>query len=247
MDNFNIYSRISTSFNYGKNPINSHEVEFLIIHYSGGTWERIKEIFENSHLFNDVCAHFVIDENGLVDEVIPTIGGGTYQGSHCGESYWIDESGTFWSGFNKFSIGIELINPNGNLLKYSNKQFQSLKFLVRSLKEKYPKIKDPNRVLGHENIAGFRGKVDPGIYFGWTIFFNDLYGTDIKRENKIPLFIHEIFINLYPNHFFANVKNKQFWHLINYSMEKATVLYYNGVSEVKIKEWLLGFLNNIDI
>ena len=86
-----------------------------------------------------------------------------------------DISTKFYERFNNFSIGVELINYNGNLFEYTTKQYQSLKGVLERLKAHYPALQNPNRILGHEHIAGHRGKVDPGHCFDWPLFFKMSY------------------------------------------------------------------------
>ena len=76
-----------------------------------------------------------------------------------------------WKGFNQFSIGIELVNKNGNYLPYTSAQYDALSLLVKKLQIHYPALKNPHRVVGHEHIANHRGKIDPGCLFDWSRFF----------------------------------------------------------------------------
>jgi N-acetyl-anhydromuramyl-L-alanine amidase AmpD len=77
--------------------------------------------------------------------------------------------------FNDRSIGIELVNENGNLFPYSEAQYASLFGLIERLKGVYPTLAHPEAVVGHEQIAGFRGKSDPGLCFEWDRLFAVCY------------------------------------------------------------------------
>jgi N-acetylmuramoyl-L-alanine amidase len=244
---FEIVHRIGANADWKNHPLSSTQIEFLIIHYSGGNWFRIKEIFEKSKDFNGVSCHFAIDENGVVDEIIPTLGSLTYKGAHCGESYWIDDQHHFWNAFNNFSIGIELINPNGNLLDFTSAQYFSLFKLVALLKEKYPKLRNFSRVLGHEHIAGFRGKVDPGLRFDWTLFFQSCFDTPSPIQCKTSSLVLDCYREFFHPGFERQIKdsNIKFWHDLNFSMEKATALVHNGVNELRIKKWITDFVNSM--
>ena len=95
-------------------------------------------------------------------------------------------SSTAKGGFNNFSIGIELVNYNGNFYPYTKEQYEALQALLKELKTHYPALKDPNRVLGHEHIASHRGKVDPGHGFDWPLFFKMNY-PEVKAPVRKPL------------------------------------------------------------
>ena len=89
-----------------------------------------------------------------------------------------------WKNFNAFSIGIELINLNGNLFPFTDQQYQSLFKVLNHLKNKYPALESEKRILGHEQIAGFRGKKDPGVLFDWPLLFQKVYK---KQKNLNPV------------------------------------------------------------
>ena len=95
-------------------------------------------------------------------------------------------SSTAKGGFNNFSLGIELVNYNGNFYPYTKEQYEALQALLKELKTHYPALKDPNRVLGHEHIASHRGKVDPGHGFDWPLFFKMNY-LGAKAPVRKPL------------------------------------------------------------
>jgi len=80
-----------------------------------------------------------------------------------------------WDEFNQFSIGIELVNNNGNVFDYTEEQMQSLYAVITHLKSSYPALSSPYRIVGHEQIAGWRGKCDPGHKFDWGRLYRELY------------------------------------------------------------------------
>lgn len=148
-------------------------VEYLILHYTACDIARALEIFKDPT--KKVCAHFIIDVNGDVYDLGGFFNGPIKQGAHAGVSRF--NNGTrILEKFNTFSLGIEIVNLNGNLFPYTQAQYQSLAQLTTHLCKRFPALQNPERVLGHEDIAGFRGKVDPGILFEWGRFFQSAYG-----------------------------------------------------------------------
>ena len=97
---------------------------------------------------------------------------------------WQYHSGT--GGHDKWTIGIELVNPSGgNLAEYTAQQYGELcKLIVRLLSE-FP----INMIVGHgalqKRITG-KYKVCPGPGFEWDILANELtsqgYSFDVSTE-----------------------------------------------------------------
>jgi N-acetyl-anhydromuramyl-L-alanine amidase AmpD len=148
------------------------QVEFLVLHYTACTLERTLELFCGPEA--KTCAHFVIDFDGSIHELGDFWVGPILQGAHAGKSVF-ELEGKTWEAFNRFSIGVEIVNFNGNLVDYTAAQYEALGTLVRTLQSRFPALRDPARVVGHEQIAGFRGKADPGIRFDWKRFFSESY------------------------------------------------------------------------
>jgi len=144
-----------------------------------------------------VSAHFVIAEEGEVIELVPC----THRAWHAGESKWEG-----WTRFNDISIGVELINRNGNIFPYSSKQMTALKKLIEHLQQQFPALKNPRRILGHEHIAGYRGKIDPGIYFNWGEIAQDL-------RPLLP-------VKIELNQDLQNSTDDVYWQELNASLEK---------------------------
>jgi N-acetyl-anhydromuramyl-L-alanine amidase AmpD len=151
-------------------------VEFVVLHYTAASLERTLEIFTSPQ--TEVSAHIVIDRDGVVYELVECLDGTAKRAWHAGrsvlESY---RSGTLQKleGLNDFSLGIELVNLNGNVFSYTEEQYSSLFSLIDSLKGRYPALKHPEAIVGHEQIAGFRGKADPGRCFEWERLFAVCY------------------------------------------------------------------------
>lgn len=89
------------------------------------------------------------------------------------------------------TLGSELVNLNGNLLPYTAAQYAALAEVVAQLKAHYPALRSPERVLGHEHIAGIMGKADPGDVFDWISFFVACY-PDHAMPAREPILPHEL-------------------------------------------------------
>ncbi len=194
---------INASFSSPHTDNSTVDVRFLILHYTGCSLEKTIEIFQDPS--SKVSSHFVIDSKGEVYETIPCLEEEPLKAYHAGDSYWKDSSGKLWNDFNSFSLGVELVNNNGNLFSYTPEQYQSLVELVLLLKKKFTFLRSPESVLGHEHIAGFRGKVDPGLQFDWNYFFKKVYHILSnhphypQRPAQLPIEVKERFQDLLQN------------------------------------------------
>ena len=113
-------NREFTSPNYDPVEI---PVEFLVLHYTAGDLASTLELFLDPA--REVSAHLIIAEDGEVFELVPCWDGLVHKAWHAGRSFWIDPEKK-WEEFNNFSIGIEIVNLNGNLFPYSERQYQAL-------------------------------------------------------------------------------------------------------------------------
>jgi N-acetylmuramoyl-L-alanine amidase len=151
-------------------------VEFLVLHYTAATLERTLELFLSTQ--TEVSSHLVIDRDGVVYELVECLDGVAKRAWHAGKSL-LDLSkgrgGRVIHGLNDCSIGIELVNLNGNVFSYSEAQYASLFAVIESLKGLYPALQQPEAIVGHEHISGFRGKSDPGRCFEWQRLFAVCY------------------------------------------------------------------------
>ena len=152
------------------------KVEFVVLHYTAGTLKRTLEIFMDKE--REVSAHLVIDLDGAVYEIVPCLAGETLRAWHAGKSRLdVNTEGTVRhvEGFNDCSIGIEMVNINGNIFPYTEAQYSALFSVIERLKALYEPLRRPEAVVGHEQIAGFRGKCDPGRCFEWDRLFSVCY------------------------------------------------------------------------
>jgi N-acetylmuramoyl-L-alanine amidase len=157
------------------------EVGFVVLHYTACDLQCSLDIFTNTT--PGVSCHLLIAEDGEVFELVPCLTGSPLKAAHAGISRWQADRKE-WTSFNDISIGIELVNLNGNLLEYSDTQYNALALIMKELKQRFAALRDPNRVLGHEHIAGWRGKADPGHCFQWERFFRDCYPGSLVPERS---------------------------------------------------------------
>ena len=141
--------------NYNLRP--SHAVmSTIVMHYTD--MESASEAIDLlCHEDAGVSAHYLIDENGEVTQMVAD----DHRAWHAGKSTWRGIENV-----NDYSIGIELANP-GHRCGYKpfpKAQMESLKTLCCDLIERHP-IEQRN-IVAHSDIAPLRKK-DPGELFDW--------------------------------------------------------------------------------
>ena len=161
----------------------SISVEFAVIHYTAQSLKRTLDIFLNPES-RPLSCHLLIDEKGQLYELVRCWDGVCHKAFHAGKSRFTDSRGKQWESFNKISLGIEIVNWNGNLFPFGESQYNTLFFVLDHLKKIYPALQNPDRILGHEHIAGFRGKKDPGYLFDWEKLFKELYCDQNRKETE---------------------------------------------------------------
>jgi N-acetyl-anhydromuramyl-L-alanine amidase AmpD len=168
-------------------------VEFVVVHYTACSARRTFDILCDES--RKASAHLVIDVDGTVFELVPCLDGAPKRAWHSGKSEWTDANNRTWSAFNDFSIGIELVNENGNLFPFTKQQYESLAVVLNVLKQQHPALSNPDRVIGHEQIAGFRGKSDPGEQFDWNHVWSSVYAgnTPPHYQPRMPKELVEAF------------------------------------------------------
>ncbi|HKU95500.1 MAG TPA: N-acetylmuramoyl-L-alanine amidase [Vineibacter sp.] len=127
-------------------------VDTLVLHHTAQPLDVSLDLLR----FGKVSAHYLVDTNGdvyrLVDEARVAW--------HAGLSWWRDAR-----SLNATSIGVEIVNLDGNHHAYPAIQRQAVIALCRDIITRYPGI-PPRNVVGHSDIAPQR-KDDPGTLFFW--------------------------------------------------------------------------------
>ena len=129
----------------------------LLLHYTGME-SAAKAIDWLARPESNVSCHYVIDETGLITQMVPEAA----RAWHAGASHWAGET-----DINSVSIGIEIQNP-GHAQGYpdfSNEQMQAIAALSRDIMARHEMR--PESVLGHSDVSPGR-KIDPGEKFNWS-------------------------------------------------------------------------------
>lgn len=138
-------------------PSNNHApravaIAHLVLHHTAQPLDVSLDLLR----FGRVSAHYVVDANGdvyrLVDEALVAW--------HAGLSWWGEAR-----ALNESSIGIEIVNMDGNVHDYPAAQRDAVIALCRGILARHPGIAARN-VVGHSDIAP-RRKDDPGGRFFW--------------------------------------------------------------------------------
>ncbi len=200
-------------------------VDYLVIHYTAVDLKGTLDIFMNPE--SCVSSHLVIDTDGTIYELVDCLDGQAYRGWHAGVSQWEGIQ-----GLNDCSIGIELVNYNGNVFPFTEEQYRSLHQVVVRFKEHYPNLRDPQRVIGHEHISGFRGKADPGVLFDWPRFYRENYPefTAPVRQAMCPAALQESLMQLKESEPESPEAKSQFWRSVSLLTE-TTVRLIQEASE----------------
>jgi N-acetyl-anhydromuramyl-L-alanine amidase AmpD len=167
-------------------------VRFVVLHFTATSLERTLEIFADPKA--EASAHLVIDRDGGVHEVVECLSGSPRRAWHAGKSRLESVSlagSKIVDNLNDCSLGIELVNLNGNLFPYSEAQYAALFKVIDRLKGLYPDLATPEAVVGHEHVAGFRGKGDPGWCFEWGRLFSVCYAGQ-GMPSREPLYSEQL-------------------------------------------------------
>ena len=162
-----------SSLNFDKKKRLKRQIKLIVFHYTGmqSKVEALKKLCNSK---SKVSCHYFIDEIGNIVRIVPE----KFSAWHAGKSSWKN-----FKFLNKFSIGIELVNPGHyfGYRKFSKKQIHSLKKISKKIIAKY-NIIDSN-IVGHSDIAPLRKK-DPGEKFPWKELANSKIGIWHRLKTK---------------------------------------------------------------
>jgi N-acetyl-anhydromuramyl-L-alanine amidase AmpD len=133
-------------------------VTCLILHHTAGSLPSSLEILQGKDPKHKVGIHYVVTDEPKprVIRMVPE----NLAAYHAGKSAWGQ-----LNGLNQHSVGIEIINYDGNVYPYSDAQADILFALCEEIIRRHD-IK-PWNVLAHSDISVGR-KVDPGTKFPWA-------------------------------------------------------------------------------
>ncbi len=136
-------------------------IKFLVLHYTAVDFKTALEL-----LSDKVSVHYLISDQPtkifqLIDE--------SKRAWHAGVSFWAGQT-----NLNDSSIGIEIVNLDGNKNPYPQEQIEAVMFLCQQIIARYNIA--PDCVLGHSDIAPSR-KDDPGILFPWGLLYENGIGA----------------------------------------------------------------------
>ena len=149
-----ITQNYSPNFNTPKRQ--KKNIKYIIVHYTGMK-NQLSALNRLTNYKSKVSAHYFVKKNGKILNLVPDL----YEAWHAGKSSWKNIQ-----SLNRYSIGVEIQNSGheNSYEKYSNKQINSVKKLLRFLTKRY-RVNCKN-ILGHSDIAPNRKK-DPGEKFPW--------------------------------------------------------------------------------
>jgi N-acetyl-anhydromuramyl-L-alanine amidase AmpD len=133
-------------------------VTTLVLHHTAGSLPSSLDILQGKDPKRKVGVHYVVTDE-LKPRVIRMVPE-AQAAYHAGKSAWGKEV-----GLNQGSVGIEIINYDGNVYPYSDAQVAIIFALCDEIIRRHD-IK-PWNVLAHSDIAVGR-KVDPGSKFPWA-------------------------------------------------------------------------------
>ena len=151
------------------------KIRFIVIHATDLSFKESMDILCNHTSNNRVSAHYLIDRDGKVYNLVDE----EYTAWHAGKSHW---SGV--DNINLSSIGIEVVCEQDEI--FLQAQYESLIWLCKNLQKKYD-IHNPNNIVAHSDIAIGR-KFDPGHRCNWHILAESGVGVihqiSLQKQSK---------------------------------------------------------------
>ena len=129
-------------------------IDTIVLHYTERDLETSLRILR----YGGVSAHYLIAVEGTVYKILND----DEVAWHAGVSRWRGRK-----LINPHSIGIEIVNLNGNIHSYPLGQMTALIDLCHHIMNENPAVMASN-IIGHSDIAP-RRKLDPGAKFPWQL------------------------------------------------------------------------------
>ncbi|GAN81192.1 N-acetylmuramoyl-L-alanine amidase [Acidocella aminolytica] len=148
-------------------------VSVLVMHYTGmPTAHSAITLLKSPRA--KVSAHYVVDEDGTVYNLVPE----AKRAWHAGISYWRGQR-----MLNDASVGIEIVNPGHEwgYRPFPAAQMQAARALAQGIIARHSIA--PRNVVAHSDIAPNR-KQDPGELFGWAWLAE--HGVGVWTEASDP-------------------------------------------------------------
>ena len=134
------------------------KIRFLVLHYTAGSLPSSLETLQGKDPKHKVGVHYVVTDElrPRVIRMVPE----DMAAYHAGKSAWGEAN-----ALNQSSVGIEIINYDGNVYPYSEAQSDVIFSLCSEIIARHGIL--PWNVVGHSDIAIGR-KIDPGTKFPWA-------------------------------------------------------------------------------
>lgn len=141
----------------------------LVLHYTGMA-SAAKAIDWLSRPESGVSCHYVVDEHGVVTQLVPE----EFRAWHAGVSNWRGEK-----DINSHSIGIEIHNP-GHQNGYPDFPAAQMRSVIALSKDIVCRNHiRPENILAHSDVAPGR-KIDPGEKFNWLLMAREGLGLWVR-------------------------------------------------------------------
>lgn len=145
----------------------TQKIDTLVLHYTALDLESSLRVLR----YRGVSAHYVLAPDGVAYQILNN----DEVAWHAGVSMWRGKNLV-----NGRSIGVEIVNLDGNENDYPQTQITALIELCKKIISENPSITNAN-VVGHSDVAPKR-KVDPGKNFPWELLADHGVGLWPKRS-----------------------------------------------------------------
>lgn len=150
-------------------------IDVLVLHYTELPLQKSLDILCDGSREARVSSHYVLAEDGALYRLVPE----DRTAWHAGRSHWRGRE-----ALNGTSIGVEIVNLDGDRHDYPPAQIAALIDLCHGIFLRHPEI-EPRNVVGHSDIAPTR-KIDPGLRFPWRALAEQGVGL-WPREGAAPV------------------------------------------------------------